>query len=152
MQIEHIFVGRKRGGELIAVTEISALAGQGLAGDRYCTTDNQADPSRQLTLIEAEEIEAYARTSGNSFDYASARRNVVTRAVRLNPLVGKTFLVGDVLLRGTELCEPCAGLEAQTHPGLVKAWVHKAGLNCEILTDGTLRVGAIFDLEPEVAI
>ena len=72
---------------------------------------------------------------------AEARRNVVTRGIDLDALVGRRFLVGDVQCVGRRLCEPCAHLERLTVPGTLRALVHRGGLRADVLTDGTIRVG-----------
>jgi MOSC domain-containing protein YiiM len=71
----------------------------------------------------------------------ATRRQVTTRGVRLNDLVGKRFRVGEVECYGVELCEPCSHLERMTRPGIVKELVHRAGINADILSDGTIAVG-----------
>lgn len=144
-RIEHIFIGAETGGALEEVRGVEARAGCGLVGDRYCDTANSSDPSRQLTLVAAEALDAYCESSGHALSYIEARRNLVTRGVNLNALVGVEFRIGDVLVRGTELCEPCRGLEARTYPGLVKDLVHQAGLNAEILTGGVIKQGSVIE-------
>jgi MOSC domain-containing protein YiiM len=72
---------------------------------------------------------------------AATRRNVLTRGIDVNELVGKRFRIGDVECEGVELCEPCAHLESMTQPGVIKAFAHRGGLNADILTDGEISVG-----------
>jgi ADP-ribose pyrophosphatase YjhB (NUDIX family) len=124
--------------------EVNAIAGKGIEGDRYFlgigTYSSSPGVSRDITLIEIETIEALQR-KGILLSHGDARRNVVTRAVPLNHLVGRTFLIGEVLLRGTRLCEPCSYLETMTQKGVSKELIHRGGLRADILTDGTMRVG-----------
>jgi MOSC domain-containing protein YiiM len=128
------------GGESVSVDSVQAISGQGIKGDRYCGQD--ADPARQLTLIESEVIDQFNQETGSEILYTAFRRNLVTEDVQLNNLVGKTFYVGEVWLRGHELCEPCRYLQERLKiTDLVKRLVHKGGLCCEILTSGTIRSG-----------
>lgn len=122
-----------------------AVPGRGLEGDRYYsstgTFSNRPGTGREVTLIEMEAIEAIARDNEISISPGDARRNVVTRDVPLNHLVGRDFLVGSVRLRGVRLCEPCEHLEGLTRRGVLGALVHRGGLRAQILTEGTIRVG-----------
>ena len=128
-----------------SVQEIRALPGLGLEGDRYATRQGTYSPtedgSRQVTLIEAEAIEATQRETGISLPAAEARRNLVTRGVPLNHLVDKTFRVGEVTLRGIRLCEPCQHLAGLTQAGVMPSLIHRGGLRAEILNEGIIRVG-----------
>ena len=128
------------GGESVSVDSVQAISGQGIKGDRYCGQD--ADPARQLTLIESEVIDQFNQETGSEILYTAFRRNLVTEGVQLNNLVGKTFYVGEVKLCGKELCEPCLYLQEKLKVAdLVKRLTHKGGLCCEILTSGTIRSG-----------
>ena len=131
MTVVAIHLGAK---ELQPVESAVAVAGKGLEGDRYFYPDG-ADPGRALTLVEEENVQDVGLEPGQT------RRQLTTRGVRLNDLVGKRFRVGDVECYGVELCEPCKHLESLTRPGLIKDMVHRAGLNADILTDGTIAVG-----------
>src|SRR5581483_1563005 len=121
-------------GPLAPVESASALAGKGLEGDRHFRVKG-AKPGQALTLVEAEEVERAGLEPGGT------RRQLTTRGVRLNDLVGKRFKVGEVECYGVELCEPCLHLQSMTRPGLIKDMVHRAGINADILTDGTISVG-----------
>jgi MOSC domain-containing protein YiiM len=90
---------------------------------------------------------AVAKDGDVSIEPAATRRNVLTRGIDVNDLVGKRFRIGDVECEGVELCEPCAHLESMTQPGVIKAFVHRGGLNADILRDGEIAVG-----DPVVAI
>jgi MOSC domain-containing protein YiiM len=128
-----------------SVGEARALAGKGLEGDRYCnqagTYSYQGGSARQVTLIEVEAIEALKRDDGIELDPGASRRNIVTRGVALNHLVGREFRIGAVTLRAVELCEPCAHLQKLTEQGVMRGLVHRGGLNAEILTDGLICIG-----------
>ena len=129
----------------VPVEQVRAIAGKGLEGDRYFTQtgtySKKPRPDRELTLIEIEAIEALKRDLGIELDPGASRRNIVTRGVPLNHLVGRKFRVGDVTLRGLRLCEPCAHLERLSHSGVREALIHRGGLRAQILTDGLIRVG-----------
>jgi MOSC domain-containing protein YiiM len=147
-RIEAIHIAGRAEAPLVGVPEVRAIAGVGLAGDRYAertgTYAGEAKwkPGRQITLIEAEAVEALARDLGLVVAPSETRRNLLTRGVALNHLVGVEFSVGEVRLRGFELCEPCAYLARITgKPEILPALVHRGGLRAEILSDGMIRVG-----------
>jgi MOSC domain-containing protein YiiM len=139
MQVESIAIGPSEA--LEQVHSARAVAGQGLEGDRKFFRKG-ARPGGALTLIEAEVLEDVGLTG------AESRRQVVTRGVRLNDLVGRRFRVGDVECLGVELCEPCLHLQSLTRPGIIDELVHRAGLNADILTGGTIAVGDAVDVSP----
>jgi len=117
-----------------------ATAGAGLEGDRYCTFGASAET--QLTLIQIEAVNEFNEAFATDLPATAFRRNVITEGVDLNTLEGRIFTVGDVQLRGVELCEPCAYLQKLLDiPGLVKQLTHKGGLRCEILRGGVIRPG-----------
>ncbi len=104
-----VCISPAEGGSIKAVTEAVAIAGEGLRGDRYCATD--APSKTQLTLIESEVIDALNSELAKPLPVTAFRRNLVTKGVFLNSLVGVTFAVGEVQVQGIELCEPCAYLQ-----------------------------------------
>jgi MOSC domain-containing protein YiiM len=101
---------------------------------------------RHVTLIEAEAVEAVRRDEGLALTAAETRRNLVTRGVPLNHLVGKDFFVGGARLRGVRLCEPCLHLEGSTRPGLRQALLHRGGLRARILAGATVSLGDLIHL------
>ena len=125
-----------------------ALAGRGLAGDRYAdgagTFSPRAAhrPGYELTLIAAEVVEDLTARDA-ALDFTSTRRNVLTRGIDVNALVGREFTVGDVRCRGLRLAEPCAHLERLHGPGLLRPLIHRGGVRADILTDGEIGVGAV---------
>ena len=127
------------------VAEVRAVAGQGLEGDRYFqkigTFSKDPGSGRDVTLIEIEAVEALQRDYGIELEAEKSRRNIVTRGVYLNHLVGREFKIGAVLLRGTRLCEPCSHLERLTVKGALRGLIHRGGLRAEILNGGTIRAG-----------
>lgn len=141
-----IHLAQAGGAPVREVAEARAVAGKGLEGDRYSTGNGtyskpKYDPGRQATLIESEALEALKREYGIELGPGASRRNIMTRGVSLNDLVGREFSVGAVRCRGVRLCEPCAYLQKLTQPGVVRGLAHRGGLNAEILTDGVIRVG-----------
>jgi MOSC domain-containing protein YiiM len=133
---------------MAARAEVRAVPGCGLEGDRYFAgtgtfAKTPQQPAYELTLIEQEVIEAFARESGLPFTAAHARRNLVTSGIALNDLVGVEFAVGTVRLRGLELCEPCTYLAKTSFPEVLRGLVHRGGLRAQILTEGMLRPGDV---------
>jgi MOSC domain-containing protein YiiM len=144
-RVEAIAVARAAEAPMAVVDEALARAGRGLEGDRYFkgagTFSNPASSGHDLTLIEAEQLEAITLRSGHTPGAMDARRNLVTRGIDLNALVGLHFTVGEVECVGRRLCEPCAHLERLTEVGLLRALVHRGGLRADILSDGRIAVG-----------
>ena len=129
-----------------SVSEARAVPGNGLEGDRYFFrqgTFYKPQPDRELTLIEAEAIEAMKGELNVDYGLGDSRRNVVTRGVPLNHLVGKEFWIGDVKARGLRLCEPCSHLQKLSHEKVLPGLVHRGGLRAQILIEGMIRVGEI---------
>ena len=122
-----------------------AVPGRGLDGDRYFDGSgfwsSHPGEGREVTLIEIEAIEALAREKNIQMGLELARRNLVTRGVPLNHLVGREFQVGSVRLMGKRLCEPCQYLEDLTTKGLLTGLLHRGGLRADIVSGGTIRIG-----------
>ncbi len=138
-RVEEINIGPPR--ELPApVDRAAAHARKGLVGNRYYFDDG-AKPGQALTLIAAEALEAMAAEHGVEITAAASRRNVLTRGIDLNALVGRRFRVGAVECVGVELCHPCKHLESVTKPGVIKGLAHRGGLNADIVSDGEIAVG-----------
>ncbi len=129
-----------------SISEVRAVPGQGLEGDRYFDhkgTFSKPQPDRELTLIEAEAIEALRKEFQVDFGLSASRRNIVTRGVPLNHLVDKEFWIGNVKARGLRLCEPCSHLQRLSHPKVLPGLVHRGGLRAQILTEGIIRIGEV---------
>lgn len=139
-RVEGIYITAVHGEPPEPVELVRAIAGRGLEGNRYFF-DGDAPAGHALTLIAAEAVEAMEREHGISIEPRESRRNVVTRGIDVNELVGKRFRVGDVECHGIELCEPCTDLQAMTQPGIIKGLAHRGGLNADILSDGEISVG-----------
>ena len=127
------------------VREARLVPGKGVEGDRYFnqvgTFSGKSGPDRELTLIEEEALEALRRDYSVEMKAGDARRQVVTRGVALNHLVGRAFLVGGVHVYGIRLCEPCEHLAGLTHQKVLKALIHRGGLRAQILSEGVIRPG-----------
>jgi hypothetical protein len=145
-RIDAIHLADAARGPVRAVPEATAVAGRGLLGDRYergAGTFSDWPRDHELTLVEAEVIEDLARHHDIHLAPGEHRRNVTTRGVRLNDLVGRRFRLGaDVECEGTRLCEPCDHLEAVTaRPNLCRLMAGRGGLRARIVTSGTIRAG-----------
>jgi len=134
MTVVAIHIGDEKAGELRAVEAVEARAGKGLQGDRHFHPEGAA-PGKALTLVSEEIVADVALPAGGT------RRQLTVRGVDVNALVGKHFRVGDVPCYGVELCEPCAHLQSMTRPGIMRELAHRAGINADILGDGTISVG-----------
>lgn len=147
--VEAIFIAPGEGAPMTEVAEVRAVAGRGLEGDRYWAGEGRFSRKpghRDLTLIEAEAVEALAHESDMQLMPGETRRNIVTRGIALNHLVGKEFTVGEVRMRGVKLCEPCNYLEELTgRDGIRAALVHRGGLRVDLIGDGVIRKGDPID-------
>lgn len=147
--VERIFTHPPGGGPRIEQQGVRVIAGAGIEGDKHF--DLHDEPGRNVTLIEAEELEAFLTEHGRPHDLSVTGRNVVTRGIRLNDLVGVEFLIGRVRFRGVELCEPCGTLgralagEGLPPAAVVKRLLHRAGLRADVLSDGEISVGAAIE-------
>ncbi|HET7483592.1 MAG TPA: MOSC domain-containing protein [Actinomycetota bacterium] len=143
--VEAIFITPDAARPMMSIDEVKAISGEGLEGDRYFakngTWSKNDGPQRQVTLVEAEAVEAVARDYDIDVTGADTRRNIVTRGVALNHLVDRVFKVGDATFRGIRLCEPCKHLERVSGRAIRKPLVHRGGLNAEIVEDGMVRIG-----------
>jgi MOSC domain-containing protein len=138
--IEAIFVAGEAGAPAEALQSARALADKGLEGDRHVVgtgTFPSGLPGSALTLIEAEVCESFDPPLGAT----EHRRNVVTRGIDLNALVGHEFVIGAVRCRGMRLCEPCTVVERYASRPVLRPLVHRGGLRADILQDGVVRVG-----------
>ncbi|SVC13518.1 uncharacterized protein METZ01_LOCUS266372 [marine metagenome] len=121
------------------VNTVEVIASKGIVNDRYFNENN--DQALQITLIESENIDYYNQISETNIPYISFRRNIITKGIQLNDLVGKEILIGNVKIKGHRLCAPCRYLqEMLKQKNLVKKLLNRGGLRCEILTDGIISV------------
>ena len=143
-RVESIYIAAAAQAPTQGVEQAKAVPGRGLEGDRYFLKQGtffKPEPSFELTLIEAEALEAAKRDYQLGLAAGDARRNIVTRDVALNHLVGKEFWVGEVRVRGIRLCEPCDHLQRLTGAPVIKSLRHRGGLRAQILSEGVIRVG-----------
>jgi MOSC domain-containing protein YiiM len=143
-----IFVAPSAEARMKEIDTAELEAGRGIVGDRYhAGSGTWSKPGeehldrRQVTLIESEAVAAVVRDYHTAFEASDSRRNIVTRDVALNHLVGTEFTVGSARLRGIKLCEPCNHLERLVGQPIRSPLLHRGGLNCEVLEGGTVRVG-----------
>lgn len=151
--VDSIYIAPAAKQPMRQVPAVRAVAGKGLEGDRYAvavgTFSDQPGPSREVTLIEVEAIEAVNREHQLALSPADARRNIVTRGVRLNDLVNREFRVGGTILKGIRLCEPCSHLESLTGKAVLSTLVHRGGLRAQVIQEGVIQVGdSIEELTP----
>jgi MOSC domain-containing protein YiiM len=140
--VSAIYVAARSGAPVEARERVAALAGRGLEGDRNLRAEPMADRDSDVTLIEAEVLEGLRDEMGIDLTDGGSRRNIHTRGVALNDLVGRDFSVGEAILRGQELCEPCLSLaEASGDSRVIRGLVHRGGLRASILRGGTIAVG-----------
>jgi hypothetical protein len=134
------------------VPRARALAGRGLEGDRYAKSLGTFSPrgahrpGYELTLIAAEVVEELTVRDA-AHDFTSTRRNVLTRGLDINALIGRDFYIGDVHCRGLRLAEPCAHLERLHGPGLLRPLIHRGGVRVDILNDGYITKGSPISTE-----
>jgi MOSC domain-containing protein YiiM len=141
-----IFVAPEAGKPPVEIQETRAVPGRGLAGDRYFdkkgSYSGRPGSGREVTLIESEALAAAKEGYAIDFAPGSHRRNLVTRGVALNHLVGREFTVGTARLIGTRLCEPCTYLgELLNEPRSKLALVHRGGLRCDVVQEGVIKTG-----------
>lgn len=145
--VVEIWLAGAAAGPMRQVDAVEAVAGLGLAGDRYAlgggTWAQYPDLEKQVTLIDREAVAAVAADTGSQLTPGDTRRNLVTTGIDLPDLVGRWFTVGDVLLFGMKRCPPCTHLERLTGVRLVKAMVHRGGINAAVFSGGPIAAGAV---------
>ena len=134
-----------KGSEICSVNKVKTLKGKGLFNDRKLRDENKKD--KQITLIEIESINFYNNKFGTNFEPLNFRRNIVTKNINLNNLIGKEFLVGNIKLKAHDLCRPCKYLQEKLKiDNFVKEFLLKGGIRCEIMTSGTINLGDIIKI------
>jgi len=135
-------ISSTKGGSIKEVESIDAVKGKGLLNDRKLKENNEK--KSQLTLIEIENINYYNKVSNSSIEPLNFRRNIITEGIELNKLINKEFLIGNVKVKGHDLCRPCKYLqELLQQKNFVKKLILKGGLRCEILSSGKIFVNDI---------
>jgi MOSC domain-containing protein YiiM len=153
MRIVEILISRAPSLPMESVPNVRAVPGKGLEGDRYYDgvgtfSPKPHKPDYEITLIEKEKLDGFALESGLPFTAREARRNIVTEGVDLNALAGRCFFLGEVLIQGVRLCEPCNYLAKKTFPEVLSGLVHKGGLRAQVLSEGIIRVGDAVVVKP----
>tara|TARA_B100000929_G_scaffold289916_1_gene281900 strand:- start:53 stop:502 length:450 start_codon:yes stop_codon:yes gene_type:complete len=135
-----IGITEKNNKEIERKEKIEVVASKGIIGDRYFHDFNV--DRKQITLIESENIDYYNKTFNTNFNYLDFRRNIVTKDIELNNLVGKTIFVGEIKLQVTDLCRPCKYLQDRLKQNnIIKEFLRRGGLRCKILTSGIINIG-----------
>lgn len=146
-EVVGIYISKVKAGPMHSLVTATALAGRGLLGDRYAARAGTFTPGSDrlhgydLTLVESEVLDRVTLSDGSLLTAPESRRNLVTRGIDLNALVGREFTIGPVRAMGQRLCEPCVHLQRLTRPGVVAGFVHQGGLRADILTGGEIRLG-----------
>ncbi len=144
-EIVSIHVAEASGISPTEIEQAQLVAGKGIVGDR--NFHDNADPETQITLIEEELVARFNADTGLGIEAAQTGRNVVTRGISLNDLIGKEIKLGEVTIKGEELCDPCKTLGGRLStpdvpaPAIVKALVDRGGLRASIVTDGVIKKG-----------
>ena len=139
-EVYKIGITNKNNQQIKEVSSIDVLANQGVLGDRHFNEFN--DPYNQLSLIESENIDYYNIKYGLNIPYIDFRRNIVTKGIQLNDLVGKKLLVGNVELEGIDLCRPCKHLtEVLQQDNIIKEFLRRGGLRCQVLSSSSIKIG-----------
>ena len=122
------------------VNNVEVIAGKGIKGDRYYHDYNEA--KKQITLIESENIDYYNKKFNVNFSYLDFRRNLITKSIQLNDLIGKKLSIGHIEVQIHDLCKPCKYLqEILGKDNIIKEFLRRGGLRCEILVSGNIKVG-----------
>jgi MOSC domain-containing protein YiiM len=154
-EVVSIHICANAGDPMQSPDSVLAVEGKGLEGDRYWsgvgTYSDKGGPQRQVTFIEEESIAAIAHERGVVIEPREARRNIVTRGVPLNHLVGQRFQVGDAVFQGIMVCEPCNYLQQITVKGVLSGLIHRGGLNAEVVQTAVIRIGDAVAVSAPVA-
>jgi MOSC domain-containing protein YiiM len=139
-EVFKIGIAKKNNQDVSEIQQINLLAGKGIIGDRYFHEYN--DAKNQLTLIESENINYYNKRFNLNIPYINFRRNIVTKGIELNNLVGKELLINQTKVKVVDLCRPCKPLQQNLgQDNIIKEFLRKGGLRCEILVSGNIKIG-----------
>jgi MOSC domain-containing protein YiiM len=142
--VEAIYIAPVRGEPTEYVEQAHVIPGMGIEGDRFFDQPGpdgiHSKPGRELTLIQIEAIESICNQDGIAISPDQTRRNIITRGVSLNDLVGQDFMIGSVRVHGVRLCEPCDYLASRTDPRILLSMAHRGGLRANILTEGMINI------------
>ena len=139
-EVIKIGITEKNNQKIQEVKTVKVIANQGIVGDRHFKEFN--DPFNQLSLIESENIDYYNIKYGLNIPYIDFRRNIITKGIKLNDLVGKKLKIGSVVVEGMDLCRPCRHLnESLNQVNVLKEFLRKGGLRCQILNSSNINIG-----------
>ena len=139
-KVHKIGISKNKGNYITDVNEVNVVRGMGIENDRFFKKDN--NKISQITLIELENINYYNKIYNENIPAINFRRNIITEGIKLNDLLNTEFFVGEVKLKAHDLCKPCKYLqESLNQKNLVKEFLHKGGLRCEILNSGKISIG-----------
>ncbi len=144
--VEKIYLASQAQVPIESVDSAELIPSKGIVGDRYYfrtgTFSDKSDmrPDSELTLIESEEILAFNQTTKLNYSSDAFRRSIVTKDIRLEELIGKSFFIGEVELKGIRFCEPCAHLAGILGNEIMTHMIHKTGIRAQILKQGTIKV------------
>ena len=137
-----IGIAKNQGDQINEVNSVEAIKGEGLVNDRHLKQNNEK--KTQITFIEIENINEYNIKSQTDIPAVNFRRNIITEGIKLNDLVGKEFFVGKIKVKAHDLCRPCKHLqELLDQKNIIKEFLLKGGLRCEIMTSGKIFIGDI---------
>jgi MOSC domain-containing protein YiiM len=151
-----IFIAGEKEQLPVSVNSIEAIAHRGLVGDRYYANSGTFSgaeplgPGREITLIEEESVSILSEQLHQTVNPAQLRRNLMTRGIRLNDLVGREFMIGKIRLLGVRLCHPCAHLERLSGWDVMTQLKERGGLRADILDNGWLHLGDTVNVHPDL--
>ena len=141
-KVVEIGIAESKEDKILSVDLVEVIKGKGLLKDRKFKENN--DKTQQITLIEIENINHFNKISKIMIPPINFRRKVITRNIKLNPLLGKEFFVGEIKLKAHDLCRPCKYLQEKLNQAnFIKEFLHTGGLRCEVLSNGKISVGDI---------
>jgi len=143
-KVIEIAVSENPRGQMKSVNNVETVAGKGLVNHYHFKNDSEK--RRQITLIEIENINHYNQITGTSIPSKDFRRNIVTEGIKLNDLIGKEFFIGKIKVKAHDLCRPCKYLqESLKQKNIIKEFLRKGGLRCQILSSGKIFIGDIIE-------
>ena len=148
-KVEGIYIAPHQGEPAVLVNQAHVVPGMGIEGDRYFSQPGTSEGTKktglEITLIEVEAIESM-QSEGIQITPGETRRNVVTRGIALNDLVGRLFSVGNIQIRGLRLCEPCSYLANKTDQRVLQSMSHRGGLRAEIIIEGVIHINDLITI------
>ena len=140
LEVIKLGIARKNNQKIEEIEVIEILEGKGIAGDKHFRENNLA--RKQITLIESENIDYYNKKFNLNIPYLDFLRNIITKNIKLNNLIGKKLTIGKTVLEGIDLCRPCKNLqETLGYDNIIKEFLHKGGLRCKIMVSGKIKLG-----------